>query len=100
MQVLNDRVQIKSLERLGIVELVIHRIGSRRMQAECAEVQLLRPPVSVAPARAPACYRAFPRTLVVSHPIHGMLASLLAARRSLSQTCATSTTRAQRPPLA
>src|SRR4051812_8503763 len=70
MQILDDGVQVEGLERLGIVEPVVHRVGPRRMLAECAKVQLLWPPVTVAPARAAACKRALARALVVGHLIH------------------------------
>ncbi|CAB5036883.1 unannotated protein [freshwater metagenome] len=42
-----QRFEIKLLELLGVVEVGAHRVGLRRVVAEDAEIELVRPPVVV-----------------------------------------------------
>src|ERR1700754_4337082 len=71
-QVLDNSIQIEALKRFGVIEAVVHRISPRRMLAKRAEVQLLRPPITVASSRTTAGKWAFARTVVVAHPIHAV----------------------------
>ena len=52
VQVLLDGGEIEALERLGVVEVGVHRIRLRRMLAQQVEPHLVRPPVAVRGAAA------------------------------------------------
>ena len=58
----------KTLELLGIVETLAHRIGQTGVPVQHVEVQLLRPPVTV--GLGGVHHRAFARALVVSFCVH------------------------------
>ena len=45
--VLLQRIDVKGLNRLGVVEILVHRIGQGRILAENLQVQLIRPPVLI-----------------------------------------------------
>ena len=47
MQVFDHGIQIKTLEFLGVVELLTHRIGQVRVLVQDLQVHLIRPPVAV-----------------------------------------------------
>ena len=47
VQVLNYRIEIEALEFFGVIELLAHRIGQRRVLMKHLEVQLVRPPVRI-----------------------------------------------------
>src|SRR5262252_9136901 len=47
MEVLDDGVKVEGLELLGVVELLVHRIGQGRVPVKNFQVQLVRPPVCV-----------------------------------------------------
>ena len=49
-QILSERVKIERPERLRVIELLAHRIGLRGVVLQDLQVELIRPPVSVAPA--------------------------------------------------
>ncbi|MNC20071.1 hypothetical protein D3C75_680140 [compost metagenome] len=46
-QVLLEGLEVEALERLGVVEVRVHRIGLGRMLVENPQVELVRPPVTV-----------------------------------------------------
>ena len=45
--VLFQRIDVEGLDRLGVVEILVHRIGQGRILAESLQVQLIWPPVLV-----------------------------------------------------
>ena len=45
--ILLQRINVKGLDRLSVVEILAHRIGRGRILAENLQVQLIRPPVLV-----------------------------------------------------
>ena len=45
--VLLQRIDVKGLNRLSVVEILVHRIGQGRILAENLQVQLIRPPVLI-----------------------------------------------------
>jgi hypothetical protein len=47
MQVLDYGLQVKSLEFLGIIEFLVHRIGQGRILVKDLQVQLIRPPARI-----------------------------------------------------
>ena len=47
VQVLDHGIQIEALELFRVVELLVHRIGQRRVLVQDVEVQLIRPPVGI-----------------------------------------------------
>ncbi len=47
MKVLDHGIQVETLEFLGVVELLAHRIGQGGVLVENLKVQLVRPPVTV-----------------------------------------------------
>ena len=47
IDVLLQRLQVNCLERLGVIEILPHRIGLGRVLVEYLQVQLIRPPVLV-----------------------------------------------------
>ena len=51
MEVLDHGIQVETLEFLGVVECLAHRIGQRRVLVEDLQVQLIRPPVSIDPGK-------------------------------------------------
>ena len=48
MQVLDHGIEVETLELLGVVERLAHRIGRRGVAMENLDVQLVRPPVAIA----------------------------------------------------
>ena len=48
--VLLDRLEVERLELFGVVERLAHRIACRMVRMEGAQVQLVRPPVTIRPA--------------------------------------------------
>ena len=53
MKVLDDRVEIEALERLGVVEIPVQRVGQGRVLVKDADVQMVRPPVAICACAAP-----------------------------------------------
>ena len=47
MKVLDHGIQIETLEFFGVIELLAHRIGQRRVLVQDLQVHLIRPPVAV-----------------------------------------------------
>ncbi|MDQ1094063.1 hypothetical protein QE400_003476 [Xanthomonas sacchari] len=52
VQIALERFQVELLERLGVIELRVQRIGAGRMLVEQVHAQLLGPPVAIAGAAA------------------------------------------------
>jgi hypothetical protein len=50
VDVRGQRVEVDRPERLGVVEVVVHRVGHPGVRAQHAQVQMVRPPVDVAAA--------------------------------------------------
>ena len=71
MQVFDHRIQIETLEFLGVVELLTHRIGQGGVAVETLKAQLVRPPVAV----RVGLERAFARALVIGFRVHVCLRS-------------------------
>ena len=89
MQVLDHRVHVESLEFLGIVEILAHRIGQIGVPMENLNVQLVRPPVAVGTSPG-ACERALARVFLVGLCIHGFLRSRSVGVRSHVRTASLS----------
>ena len=47
MQIFDHGIQIETLEFLGVIELLAHRIGQGGVLVQDLQVQLIRPPVAV-----------------------------------------------------
>src|SRR5262249_25698373 len=83
-EVLLERVDIEGLELLGVVEVLLHRVGQVRMVMEHGKVELVRPPVLVRPRPAPLGSRGgdgralalagAPRLFLVGHETFSSLA--------------------------
>jgi hypothetical protein len=58
VQVLDHRIEIETLEFLGIVERLVHRVRELGVLVQHPKVKLVRPPVAVRPGARPAGERA------------------------------------------
>ena len=58
MKIFDHGIQIKTLEFLGVVELLAHRIGQGGVLVQDLQVHLIRPPVAVAGSGGPVVERA------------------------------------------
>src|SRR6185312_851134 len=86
MQVLDHGIEVECLELFGVVEILAHRIGQRRIAMEHLDVQRVRPPVAIGVSALAAGERALARALVVSLFVHGFLRSVFGPRTSIPWT--------------
>src|SRR4029077_12518084 len=95
MQVFDHRVQVETLEFLGVVEPLAHRIGRGGVLVEDLKVQLVRPPVTVRVCADPARERALaftchvvydrvPHLVIAPQPDSRYQSDRTATRRDLS----------------
>src|SRR4051812_35072716 len=85
MQILDHSVQIETLELLGVVELLAHRIRQRGVPMEHLDIERVRPPVAVPVAAAAAFEGALACALVrlrVHHGLHWRFMGLIATLQS------------------
>src|SRR5579862_1969909 len=68
-QVLDNLLQIETLELLGVIESRTHRVGLQTVLVEDLQAQLLRPPVAVGPSGPCVRYRALAGTLNSTCPL-------------------------------
>ena len=70
VQVRDNSIQIEAFELLGVIEILAHRVGERRVLVENLNVELVRPPVAVPPATSPVRNGALGLLATIS--VHGL----------------------------